>query len=114
MLVGARLGQRAVAHVVAHVEVRIVHPHRAPLAVGHVRELLAIARHEMHARLDGLDELVVGGRLSLEDQDARDVHVGAAALEVQEAGIEGGEAVAIGHVPILTRRRPLYNVAQSV
>ena len=34
------------------------------------------------------------------------MHVRAAALEVQEAGVEGGEAVAVGHRSILTRRRP--------
>ena len=108
------VGQRGVAHVVARVEVRVVDPHRAPLAERHVRELLAVARHEMQARLDRVDELLVAGRLSLEDQHRRHVHVRAAALEVQEAGIEGGQAVAIGHVPILTRRRPLHNVAQIV
>jgi hypothetical protein len=42
------------------------------------------------------------------------MHVCAASLEVQEAGVEGGQAVAIGHRPILTRRRALHNVEQNV
>jgi hypothetical protein len=42
------------------------------------------------------------------------VHVRAAALEVQEAGVEGGQTVAIGHRSILTRRRRAHNLAQAV
>jgi hypothetical protein len=103
-----------VAHVVAGVEVGIVDPHGTPLAERHVGELLAIARHEVHARLDRLDQLVVGGRLALEDENAGHVHVRPAALEVQEAGVEGGQAVAVGHRPILTRRRRAHNLAQTV
>jgi hypothetical protein len=38
----------------------------------------------------------------------------AAALEVQEAGVEGGQAVAIGHRSILTRRRGVDNLVQAV
>jgi hypothetical protein len=40
--------------------------------------------------------------------------VRAAALEVQEPGVEGRQAIAIGHRPILTRRRRLHNVEQLV
>jgi hypothetical protein len=41
------------------------------------------------------------------------VHVRTAALEVQEAGVQGGQAIAI-HRSILTRRRSLHNVEQTV
>jgi hypothetical protein len=114
LLIGAGRGQGAVAQVVAGVEVRIVDPHRAPLAERHVGQLLAVARHEVHARLDRLDQLAVGGRLAFEDEDARHVHVRAAALEVQEAGVEGGQSVAIGHRSILTCRRNVDNLPQAV
>ena len=65
-------------------------------------------------RLDRLDQLVVGGRVAFEDQNAGHVHVGAAALEVQEPGVEGGQAVAMGHRPILTCRRRAHNLPQTV
>ncbi len=112
LLVGAGGGQRAVAHVVAGVEVRIVDPHRAPLAPRHVGQLLAVARNEVHTRLDRLDQLVVGGRRPFEDEHAGHVHVRAAALEVQEAGVQSGQAVEIGHGSILTCRRRAHNLAQ--
>ena len=114
LLVGPGRGQCAVAHVVAGVEVRVVDPNGAPLAVRHVGELLAIARHEVHARLDRVDQLVVGGRLAFEDENAGHVHVRTAALEVKEAGVEGGQSVAVGHRSILTCRRRAHNLQQTV
>ena len=46
LLLRARRGQRGHADVVAEVEVRVVDPARAALAERHVREPLAVARHE--------------------------------------------------------------------
>jgi hypothetical protein len=40
--------------------------------------------------------------------------VRAFALEVQETGVEGGQAVAIGHLSILTCRGSAHNLAQIV
>ena len=59
LLVAARRGQRAVAHVVAQVEVRVVDPDRAALLQRHEGELLAVARDEMQALVDALQQLVV-------------------------------------------------------
>ena len=99
------------AYVVARVEVRVVDPDGTALAERDVRELLAIARHEVHPRLDRLDQLVVGGRVAVEDEDRRDVHVCAAALEVQESRVERCQAIVVGHGPILTRRPAIDKLA---
>ena len=43
------------------------------------------------------DEVVVVGRLALEEQAGADVHVGARVLEREEGGVEAGEAIGVGH-----------------
>jgi RNA polymerase sigma-70 factor, ECF subfamily len=78
--------------------VRVVDPDRAALAQRHRRQALAVAGNQVQARLDAGRKVVVLGRFALEHQHARDVHVGAAAvLEVQERGVEGGQAWRRGH-----------------
>jgi hypothetical protein len=99
--VAAWLGQRGVAHMVGEVEVRVVDPHRAALAERHEREPLAVSRHQMKPPIQQLEQLVVGGRLTLEHGARRDVHVGAVALEVQERAVEAREPVGVGHAVIL-------------
>ena len=101
LLEAGGLGQRGVAHVVAGVEVRVVDPHRPRLGERRERELLPVARHEVHARVELLDELVVAGRLALEQQARADVHVGAGVLEREEGGVEAGEAIGVRHRPIV-------------
>ena len=64
-------GQRGRAHVEADVEVLVVGPLRPALAERHVRQPLPVARHHRQARLDVLDEVVVGRRVALEDHHAR-------------------------------------------
>jgi hypothetical protein len=81
LLEAGRLRQRGVAHVVAGVEVRVVDPHRPRLGERRERELLAVARHEVHARVELLDELDVAGRRALEQQARADVHVCAGVLQ---------------------------------
>ena len=94
----ARPRQRGVADVVVGVEVGIVGPHRAPLIERHVRQALAVARHEVQAALHVLDELLRRRRAALEDHHRRHVHVrGGVILQVQEGGIEAGEAVGVCH-----------------
>ena len=91
-------GQRVVLHVVAGVEVRVVDPHRAALAERDEREPLAVARHEVQARLDVRDELVVRRRRPVEHHARGDVHVRrGVVLEVQEGAVEPRQAVAVGH-----------------
>ncbi len=99
LLEAGGLGQRGVAHVVAGVEVRVVDPHRPRLGERRERELLAVARHEVQARVELLDELVVAGRLALEQQARADVHVRAGVLEREEGGVEAGEAVGVRPSP---------------
>jgi hypothetical protein len=86
-----------VAHVVAGIEVRIVDPHRSPLRERRPRELLPVARHEVQARLDFLEELWVARWLALEDQHGADMHVRAAALQRQERRVEAAQAVRVRH-----------------
>jgi hypothetical protein len=62
-----------------------------------LRELLAVARDEVEPALDRPQQVLVGGGLAVEDEDPGDVHVRAAGLEVEERGVEPGEAVAAGH-----------------
>ena len=97
LLEAGRLGQRGMAHVVAGVEVRIVDPHRARLRERRERELLAVARDEVQARPELGHEVVVAGRLALEEHAGADVHVGARVLEREEGGVEAAEAIWIGH-----------------
>ena len=94
----AGLRQRGVADVVARVEVRVVGPHRPALPERHVREALAVARHEVQAADDVVDELLRRRRLALEDHHRRDVHVrGRVVLQVQERRVERRQAVGVGH-----------------
>ena len=51
----------------------------------------------MQPSLDRREQVVVRGRLAGEEQDRRHVHVRAAGLEVEERGVQSGEAVAVGH-----------------
>ena len=80
---------------------RVVDPHRPALLIGHEDELLPVARDLVQPGVDRVDEVVIGGRVALEDEDPGDVHVGAVVLQVQECGIERGQAVAVSHVAIV-------------
>ena len=94
--------QRGVPQVVVGLEVRIVDPYRATLPEGHVGQALAVARDQVQAADHVLDQLRIGGRLSLKDEDRRHVHVGATRLlEMQEGGVETGQAIEVGHAAIL-------------
>ena len=93
LLLGAGRGQRGLAHVVAQVQVRVVDPARPALAERHEGELLAVARDEVEPALDPRDELVVGGRVAVEEHHRGDVHVGGVVLEVQERRVERGQPV---------------------
>ena len=95
LVVVAGLGQRRVAHVVAHVQPRVVDPDRAAGLQRREGELLPVARHQVQARLDVIGELVVGRRRPLEDAHAADVHVRALVLLGEEACVCGAEAVEV-------------------
>ncbi len=60
-------------------------------------ELLAVAGDQMQARVELCDEVVVLGRLALEEHAGAHVHVRARVLEREEGGVEAGEAVWVGH-----------------
>ena len=93
LLLGAGRGQGGLADVVVEVQVGVVDPDRAPLAERDEAKLLAEPRDEVEARLDVVAELVVGRRRAVEDDRRGDVHVGTAALHVEECGVEAGEAI---------------------
>ena len=63
------------ADVVGGVEMWVVDPHRTSLPERHEGEALAIAGNEVQARLDRLDQLLVGRGRTLEDRASGDVHV---------------------------------------
>ncbi len=91
--------QRGVADVVVGVEVGVVRPHRPPLLERHVGQPLAVARHEVQAALHVIDELLRCRRAALEDHHRRHVHVrGGVILQVQEGGVEAGQAVGVCHL----------------
>ena len=96
LLLGARRRQRRVAHVVGEVEGRVVHPERPPRLDGREGELLAEARHEVQPAAHVVEEVVVGRRRPLEDQDRADVHVAVRALVRQERGVDRREPVEVG------------------
>ncbi len=89
--------QRRVTDVVAHVEMGIVHPHRAALVERHERQPLPVAGHEVESRLDRLDQLVIRWGGADEHRAARHVHVGRVALEMQKRAVEAGQPVLVRH-----------------
>jgi hypothetical protein len=95
LLVAARAGKRRVAHVEGDVEMGVVDPHRAALTERHERQPLPIARDQVQAREDVLDQLVVCRGASFEDRGTGDMHVGGAVLEMQKRAVEAGQAVGI-------------------
>ena len=98
LLLGARRRQRRAPHVVVEVEEGVVDPDRPALVEGDGAQLLAEAGDEVQARLDLVAELLVGGRLAVEDDHRGDVHVGAGALHVEERGIEPGQSIRIHRI----------------
>jgi hypothetical protein len=101
LLLGTRLRKRRVAHVVVQVEVGVVDPDGAALAIRDELQLLAEPGDQMQPGEDVLAQLADLRRGPLEDRRRGDVHMGRAVLEVEEGRIEPGQAVAGGHAPIL-------------
>ncbi len=104
LALAARAGEGGVADVEGDVEVRVVDPDRTPLAEGNEGQSLPVAGNEMQARLDRLDQLVVGRWRALEHRAPGDMHVGRLALEVQERAVESAQAIGVGHRSRLCRR----------
>ena len=102
-VVATRTRQRGVAYMEAGLEVRVVDPHRSALIERHEGQALAVARHEVQARIDLLEQVFVARRRPLEHHAAGHVHVGGVALEMQERAVQTGEAIAVGHARILAR-----------
>ncbi len=97
LLLGAGVGEAAVAYVVFEGEVVIVHPDRGPV-VWDVLEALAIAGDVLelgfHVSLDALEIDRAGTGLEvagLEHDHRTDVHVRRLCLERQERGVEIGQ-----------------------
>jgi hypothetical protein len=88
-----------VAHVVGEVEARVVDPERPAELHGREGELLAEARHEVQARADVLEQVVVVGRRSLEDEHRAHVHVAGRGLVREKRDVDGAQAVHVllGH-----------------
>ena len=107
LLVVAGRGQRGVAHVVVEVEVGVVGPERAAGLEARPDEALAVARHEVQARLDVRLEEAELGRRALEDHHAADVHVRAGALLDEERSVGCAQAgkVLVGHLVLGVFRR---------
>ena len=108
LLPRAGLRQRGVAHVVRHVETRVVDPDRAALVVGHVHQPAPEAREQREARAheiahfrDPEAAVLVEERRAFEHADRTDVHRVLEPLQVQEAGVEAGKPVVAGHRPML-------------
>ena len=104
LLVGARSRQGAAPHVVAHVELLVVHPHRVREATGNGLDLLAVARDVGDPLADQRHEaLVVEAAFGrVEHHHRADVHRRRRVLEVQERGVQGAEPVY--HGPIVSDR----------
>jgi hypothetical protein len=95
LLVGARPRQGRVADVVLEVEHRVVDPQGPAAARGRDLELLAVARHEVQAHPQRVEELVERRRRAFEAGQRADVHVRVGALLVQERRVDRGEAVEV-------------------
>ena len=97
LLVGTGRRQRGLADVVVEVEVGVVDPDRPPLGEGDEAQFLAESRHQVQARGDVIAEFLVARRLAAEDRGRGDVHMGAGALQVEERGVQAGEAFGLRH-----------------
>jgi hypothetical protein len=82
-----------VTDVVLEVEVRVVDPQGTPGLERGGGQLLAVARHQVQASADVVQEVLKGRRRALEDEHPADVHVRRPPLLVQERRVDRGEAV---------------------
>ena len=96
---GARRGQRGVAHVVLEVEARVVDPQRPAGLQRREGELLPVARDEVQPAADVRREVRVGGRRALEDRQRADVHVRRVALLREEGRVHRRQPIPVrlGH-----------------
>ena len=85
--------QRDVADVILEPEGGVVDPHGPSAVKRRAREALAVARHEVQARLDQLEQLAEGRRWPIEGRQGADVHVRLGSLLMKEGGIERGQAI---------------------
>src|SRR6266566_3781906 len=88
-------GQRGVADVVLEVEARVIDPHGPPAVERGVGELVAVARHQVQAQANLLEQFARRGRWPFDDRQAPDVHVRVATLLVQEGGVDRREPVEV-------------------
>ena len=120
----ARRGQARVAQVVVEVEVRVVHPHGVA-GQRHARDALAVARHQqrLDERLEAFDVDAALGpaeRAGVEDRHRADVHHRPVVFDLEEDGVDGGEALVVGsgtrgagHQIAFTAGLPRFRVYES-
>ena len=95
------------ANVELDVEVGIVDPQRVAGLQRRLGKFLAIARNQVQAAADVVEEVLERRRRTLESEDATDVHVGGWALLVEERGIDRSETVEmLLHAPKTTQVGP--------
>jgi len=87
--------ERGLADVVLDVERRVVDPERPAGPRGRDLQPLAVARDEVQAHPQRVEQLVERRRRTLEPRDAPDVHVRVRPLLVQEGRVDRGEAVEV-------------------
>ena len=92
-------GQRGLAHVVLEVEARVVDPDRPAGLERREAQPLAVARHEVQAPADDVEEVAERRRRALEDRQRADVHVRRGALLREERRVDRGQPVEVllGH-----------------
>ncbi len=116
LVVGAGARQRGVTHVVGEVEAWVVDPQGPSHLEPRVRELLAVARYEVQARLDVGAQVLVGRRRALEGHHRPDVHVRAALLLVEKRHVHGTQPLhmCLRHprLPVRSRKEP-YGVGRA-
>lgn len=95
LLVGTGPGESGVANVKGRPELRVIDPHRAALVKRHEREPLTVPRDHLQARVERLDQILVGRRRSVEEDACADVHVRPALLELQERVVEPAQAIRV-------------------
>ena len=86
-------GERGVTEVVLNVEVRVVHPDRAPQLERDEAHLLAEARDEVESGVDHRHNVAVGRRRPFEDRHRGDVHVGHVVLNVEERRVQRAQSI---------------------
>src|SRR2546429_695722 len=116
LILGAGGGQRRVAHVVGEVEGWVVDPEGPSGLQSWEGELLPEAWHQVEARANVVEEVLVARRRAFEDEHRAHVHVAGRGLVGQKRGVDRAEPIHVrllAHFRLLPYRRRACRLVDS-